>query len=289
MRIVRTPKEKIRFEARLLDHVFGSSLRARSVVVDRSWQSVAISRGLLWRTSRTIPFSRIRRICHRMYAPIYVDHDVPPRRMESEWSVISLDLVFDPDETLYSEWYRMGSQGRSGRDAVARIQGMVDEIADLTGKPVLIDLEEAEFSVDTEAQAILLSGDMLPPTLKGRRIPFEEVEAVRAVRTPRGYFAVHIVRKDGEEILTTQGYDSTSHLHEIVAIIAARANLPYRLEEVRRPAGPFARGPSSPREYTPLAPSFFGRSARGSPQIGAPGRRRGRLSALFGRPPGSRP
>lgn len=252
MKVLHVPGKRLRWEHGLLGYLFSPGIKARTALFDGTRKMAVISKGVLRKTDLEIPFSRIRAVVYRIYAPIYFSAEVPPVRLESNWAEISLRLADSPREILYQENYTIDNDGNPGRAAIRRILGMTDDVAEITGKPVLLDWEEAEIFLDMGAAKILLTGDLIPPQIKGREIPFRKVEAFQAVRG-RAYFAVRIVTRDGESFVTTQGYDTYTRLHDTTELIAMRAKLPFQKVE-----GSCSMEPPVGRRYVPIAPSMRG-------------------------------
>ncbi len=253
MRILRTSDGGIRWENGFVGALLSHGVRARTVYFDRTRKTAVVSKGLLRRTVREIPFGRIRGVLHTIYAPVYFSSEVPGVRMESDWSEVSLLLSDASKEILYQENYTMDNAGKPGRGAIRRILEMAEEAAEATGKPLLVDWEEAEIFLDRGAAKILLAGDLIPPKLKGREVPFRKIEAVQAVKTERGYNAVRIVCRDGDVLVTTQWYDRSSCLHETTEALARCAGLPFQMVKTAGPGDPAAG-----RSYAPIAPSVRG-------------------------------
>lgn len=253
MRIRRIPGKGILWEHGFVGYLFTPGIKARTVLFDQDRKVAVVSKGLFRKTVREIPFRGIRRILHRIYAPIYFSSEVPGVRLESDWSEISLLLSDASREILYQEYYMIDNKGRPGRGAIRRILGMAGEIAEITDKPILIDWEEAEISLDLGSAKIFLAGDLIPPAMRGREIPFREVEAVQAVRADRGYYAVCIASRDGESFLTTQGYDTYTCLHDTTELVARTADLPF--QKVESISGTI---PIVGKRYAPITPTMRG-------------------------------
>ncbi len=253
MRVLRIPGKRIQWEHGFLGYLLSPGIRARTVLFDGDRKVAVVSKGVWRKTVREIPFGRIRRILHRIYAPVYFSSEVPGVRLESDWSEISLLLSDSHREILYQEYYTIDNHGSPGRGAIRRILEMAGDVAEITGKPILIDWEEAEISLDLGTAKILLTGDLIPPPMRGKEIPFREVEVVQAVRGDQGYYAVCIVSRDGESFMTTQGYDTYTCLHDTTELVARRATLPFQKVESGSRAVP-AVG----RRYAPITPSIRG-------------------------------
>ncbi len=260
MRIKET-QEKLIFETTLLEHlIVGTPLQAGSVVFDRSSRSVRIRQGFLRKTLKEIPFEQIRRIRHWMLAASYV---VFGERFESTYtkmafpgeshgSELSLELYDQKKEILYLRGLRMRREGRDGRDVLRFIQGLADKISAFTEIPCVIVADEIQGSFDNGSRRLTLHGEYLPPSLKGAGIPFGEIRALRSTKTVQGYHAVEICRKDGDVILTNEGFDSSSRLHETVEMIAKGAGIPFELQET------VSMRPSPSRPYKPISPTSRG-------------------------------
>jgi hypothetical protein len=253
MRVLRTPGERIQWEIGFTGYLFSPGIRPRAVLFDRTRNAAVISQGIFRKNVREIPFRGIRGILHTIYAPIHVSSEVPPVRMESDWSEISLLLSDSSKEVLLQENYAMDDAGRPGREAIRRILGMAEEIAEVTGKPLRIEWEEAEIFLDRGAAKIRLTGDLIPPQMRGREIPFRKVEALQAVKTEGGYNAVRIATRDGDLYVTTQWYDRHSCLDETTEAIARCVHLPFQKVTTRDPGKPVAG-----RMYAPITPSTRG-------------------------------
>lgn len=253
MRVLRSPGKTIRWEHGFAEYLLSPGIKARTVLFDKDRGVAVVSKGLWRKMVREIPFGRVRRILYRIYAPVYFSPEVPGVRLESDWSEISLLLSDSPREILYQEHYTIDKNGSPGRGAIGRILGMAGEVAEMTGKPILIDWEEAEICLDLGSAKILFTGDLIPPPMRGREIPFREVEAVQAVRADRGYYAVCVVSRDGESFVTTEGYDTYTHLHETTELVTRFANLPFQKVESRS-----LMVPAVGRRYAPITPSMRG-------------------------------
>ncbi len=263
MRIQETP-ERLAIETTLPEfRFFGTALQAASIVFDRQRRRVRIRRRFLGRTFQDIPFAQIRRVRHRMLAPGYLDfymelgaYERTRHKLafpgESNHSVLSLALGDREEEVLYSRELRMLREGRDGRDVLSLVQGMADRISTFTGIPALIVAEEIQGSFDCGSKSLTLQGECLPDGLKGVVIPFGEIRALRSTKTPKGYHAAEICRKNGDVILVNEGFDSTSRQHETVELIARRAGVPFELQTVVTARHSFSR------PYEPISPTREG-------------------------------
>lgn len=260
MRIRETP-ERLVLETTLPEFLLvGTPLQAHSVVFDRIARSVQIRQGFLRKTSREIPFAQVRRVRHWMVADSYavfgdkldghyakMAFPLEPNALE-----LSLELYDQGKEVLYRRGLRMKREGRDGRDVIPFVQKMADRISAFTGIPGVIVADEIQGSLDCGSKGLILHGECLPHGLKGTVIPFDEIRALRATKTAKGYHAVEICRKVGGDILANEGFDSTSRLHETVKMIAACAGIPFELQET------VTSHPLHSRPYKPISPTSRG-------------------------------
>lgn len=259
MRIQETP-EKLVFETTLLEYlIVGTPLQAGSVVFDRRSGAVRICQGFLRKNLKEIPFAQIQRIRHRMVAACYFrggglesGYIARATPLEPDASELSLELYDQKKEILYFRGLRMRREGRDGRDVLRFIQGLADKIAAFTGIPGVIVADEIQGSFDCGSKRLILHKECLPEDLKGLVIPFDAIRALRSTKTGKGYYAVEICRKDGDAILTNEGFDSFSRLHETVEMVAKRTGIPFELRETVPPR------PSPSRSYKPISPTFRG-------------------------------
>ncbi len=257
MRIEET-QEKLIFETTFLEHlIVGTPLQTGSVVFDRRSRSVQIRQGFLRKTLKEIPFEQIQRIRHWMVASCYfVGGEVGPivrsTPLEPNASELSLELYDRKKEILYRRGLRMKREGQDGRNVLRFIQGLADRISEFTGIPSVVRSDEVQGSFDIGSRRLTLHGECLPPSLKGTMISFEEILALRSIKTTGGYFAVEIQKKNGDVISTNNGFDTSSRLHETVEMIAKKAGIPFELQET------VTTRPSPSRPYKPISPTSRG-------------------------------
>ena len=219
-----------------------------------------IRQEFLRNTFKEIPFAHIRRVRHWMTAASHaVLGDVldgPYAKMafplESNGSELALEVYGRGKEVLYCRGLRMKREGRDGRDVIPFVQGMADRISAFTGIPGVIVADEIQGSFDSGPKSLILQGECLRDGLNGVVIPFGEIRALRSTKTARGYHAVEICRKTGDDILVNEGFDSTSRLHETVEMIAACSGIPFELRET------VTTPPFPSRPYNPISPTSRG-------------------------------
>lgn len=257
MRIRETGEELI-FENTLLEHfVVGSSLQAASVVFDRKSRSVRIRREYFRKAVLEIPYARIRSIEHwmvaaRYFAALESGYIMRSTPLESHESQLSLKLDDREKEILCRRVLRMKREGWDGRDILRFLQGLADQISAFTAIPCVIRSDEIQGSFDIGARRLTLHGEGLPPSLKGEVIPFEEIAALRSTRTVGGYYAAEIQRKHGDAILTNEGFDTSSRLHETMEMIAKSVGIPFDLRDTA------TTRPLQLRPYEPISPTSRG-------------------------------
>ena len=66
------------------------------------------------------------------------------------------------------------------REKIREVQKLVDEIARITEKPMVIDFQEVECTFDMAERKIMFSGMMLPKNLQGSFLRFEQIERIEA-------------------------------------------------------------------------------------------------------------
>jgi len=241
-----------------LEFLFGNSIAGRATAFEQDSATVTIRSWIPLATPKTIHFHAIRRVRHIVGAPIISYQDSNrwhTRRGSTQRLQILLDLLVDEQELIYQcgsdsdssglplfRWFPTSKQ-------VADTQKIAEDISRFIGKPMRIDLEEAEFSLDMETRAILFSGEFLPPDLRGTITPFDDVRAIRAVRRPDGYIAACVVDKRRGDLPTMQKYESNTDLHETLGVAASSAGLPFELDQSRLPGECFGthRQPIHPR------------------------------------------
>jgi hypothetical protein len=224
------------------EFIFGSNLASRSVEFDSGAAAVRLQGWFPFKTAKTIPFRAIRRVRHAVVAPIEYYQDSNSwysRRSYTQRTEILLDLVNGEAERLYRfGWglhegaFRILPASRH----VAMTQVMTEEIARIIGKPIRIDVEEAEISMDFETKEILFTGEYLTLEIRGSAVPFDQVRALLFIKRPDGYIASRIVKKTGEVIPTMHKYASQTDLDETLRLVAQAAGLPFELDETRLPS-----------------------------------------------------
>ncbi len=212
----------LRLKARMIEYlVYLSSLKARRVEFDYLRQEIRIFRGRILVRKKTIPLYKLNKIYHRIYADLdsllLVD-DGTRRTGQSSISVIFLDLVGEPNEVIYVENY-YGMDTKKVREAIRRVQSIVDEIHLVTERPFAIECEEVGFYIDMGRREILLPG---------RRVSLSRITLIQAVEAPNGYFAVVVFTKDGDAIVTADGFDRTSFISDTVKLLAQKAQLSFQ-------------------------------------------------------------
>lgn len=226
---------KLVLSPKLLHHLFGNArMIARRLEFDYIRQTLTITRGKLRGKKNTVPFSSIRKIYHRIYGQednFIVDQRGNNSGGQSSLSIVFLDIIDMPNETIYMESYdRAGKATKEARQIISRIQGIVDEIAHFIWKPVVIECKEIGFFVDMEKRLMLF---------RGQSIPLSNIWLVQTVETDRGYYAVEVYTNAGDVYLTAEGLDKTIHISDTVKLVTDRASLPFQLVRNRNNDYPF--------------------------------------------------
>jgi hypothetical protein len=216
--------------ASIYDFFFGRLIpTTKSVFFDRTWGEVTVRPRLLSRGERIIPYRQILKIHHQINAPIIrtglEGGGYTYYRSVSALSEVRLELRDASTVALYADFYDQGGSSKIIRDRILEIQRLVDEIAKITEKPMVIDFQEVECTFDMAERKIIFSGTMLPKNLQGSFLRFEETERVEVVETPKGYFSFTVYPRWGTGVRTAEGYDPTNFLSDTVAMIAKRSNL----------------------------------------------------------------
>ena len=281
VQITRT-RSTLRIRASAYDFLFGRVIPpAKSVLFDRTWGEVTVRPRLLSTAEGTIPYRHILKVHHRINAPIVrigMDNGgYTYYRSVSAVSEVSLELRDASVVPLYTSIYDQGGDSRTIREKIRESQRLVDEIANVTEKPMVIDFQEVECTFDMAERKILFSGIMLPRDILGLSLRFDQVERMEMVETPTGYFSFTVFPRWGKGIRTTEGYDTTNYLSDTVTMIAKRSNLflhkvekkPLPTESVEVPNAPIR--PRMGTRAKPVAPqkafdllSVFARFRRGS-------------------------
>lgn len=229
MQITKT-RSTFRIKASAYDFVFGRIMPpVKSVFFDRTWGEVTVRPRLLSTGEQTIPYRQILKVHHKINAPIIrigLDNGgYTYYRSVSAVSEVLLELRDASTVAIYADLYDQGGSSKIIREKILESQRLVDEIAKITEKPMVIDFQEVECTFDMAERKIVFSGIMLPREILGSFLRFEEVERMEMVETPKGYFSFTVFPRWGKGIKTTEGYDTTNFLSDTVMMIAKRSNL----------------------------------------------------------------
>ena len=126
---------------------------------------------------------------------------------------------------LYASLYDQGGDSKIIREKILETQRVVDEIATITEKPMVIDFQEVECTFDMAERKIIFTGVMLPKEILGSSLRFDQIERMEMVETPKGYFSFTVFPRWGKGIRTTEGYDTSNYLSDTVTMIAKRSDL----------------------------------------------------------------
>ena len=250
MRITKT-RSTFTIDASPLDFFFGRIIPpVKEVYFDRTWGEVTVRPRLLSKTERTIPYRQILKIHHRINAPIIrTEQDAGGfayYRSVSAMSEVLLELRDASTLTIYGDIYDQGGSSKIIREKIREVQKLVDEIARITEKPVVIDFQEVECTFDMAERKIMFSGVMLPKNIHGSFLRFEQVERIEVVETPRGYYSFSIFPRWGTGITTVEGYDTTNFLSDTVEMIAKRSDLFFLRVERKPPSMEISDVPNIP-------------------------------------------
>lgn len=197
-----------------------SRMMARKLEFDYVKQMLTITRGRTRRKRTTIPFSSIRKIYHRIYGQednFIVESKGNNNAGQSSLSIVFLDIIDRPNETIYIESYeRGGKASKEARQIIMKIQTVVDEIAHFIWKPMVIECKEIGFFVDMEKRQM---------SLQGQIFPLSKVWLVQTVETDRGFYAVEVYTSNGDVYVTAEGRDKTINIFDTVRMVADRAGL----------------------------------------------------------------
>lgn len=228
MRITKT-QSSITIHASVIDFLVRRAVPpAKTVLFDRTRGTVTVRSGFTAGRIRTIPYGQVRKIQHRIAAPILrVDLDAGHAyyRSVSAASEILMELRDSSTVAIFAEVYDQGGDSRAIREGIRRIQELVDEVSRITEKPMAIDFEEVECTFDAAERKLRFSGDLLPADLKGHSLRFDEIDRLEVVEAERGYYSFTVHPRWGRGIRTTEGYDSTNYLSDTAAMIAEKSNL----------------------------------------------------------------
>ena len=250
MRITKT-RSTFTIDASPLDFFFGRVIPpVKEVYFDRTWGEVTVRPRLFSKTERTIPYRQILKIHHRINAPIIrTERDAGGfayYRSVSAMSEVLLELRDASTVTIYGDIYDQGGSSKIIREKIREVQKLVDEIARITEKPVVIDFQEVECTFDMAERKIMFSGVMLPKNIHGSFLRFEQVERIEVVETPRGYYSFSIFPRWGTGITTVEGYDTTNFLSDTVEMIAKRSDLFFLRVERKPPSMEISDVPNIP-------------------------------------------
>ena len=250
MRITKT-RSTFTIDASPLDFFFGRVIPpVKEVYFDRTWGEVTVRPRLFSKTERTIPYRQILKIHHRINAPIIrTERDAGGfayYRSVSAMSEVLLELRDASTVTIYGDIYDQGGSSKIIREKIREVQKLVDEIARITEKPVVIDFQEVECTFDMAERKIMFSGVMLPKNIHGSFLRFEQVERIEVVETPRGYYSFSIFPRWGTGITTVEGYDTTNFLSDTVEMIAKRSDLFFLRVERKPPSMEISDVPNVP-------------------------------------------
>ncbi|MDH3257967.1 MAG: hypothetical protein OEM19_00685 [Deltaproteobacteria bacterium] len=238
---------KLIFKAGLIEILFSSSkMMASKLEFDYVRQTLTISRGRVRRIKTIIPFTRIRKIYHRIYGQednFIVEKSGNHSGGQSSLSVIFLQIIDMPNETIFTESYeRAGSATKDARKIILRIQEMVDEIAHFIWIPVVIECKEIGFFVDMEKRQMFMHGLILP---------LSKIWLVQTVETEKGHYAVEVYTGDGDVYVTAEGRDKTINISDTVRMVTDRAGLPFQLVRNRNNHYPFQGIPYQETRFVP--------------------------------------
>ena len=258
MQITKT-RSTFRIQASAFDFVFGRIIPpVKSVFFDRSWGEVTVRPRLLSTEERTIPYRQILKVHHKINAPIIrigLDNGgYTYYRSVSAVSEVRLELRDASTVGIYANLYDQGGSSKIIREKILESQRLVDEIAKITEKPMVIDFQEVECTFDMAERKIVFSGNMLPRNILGSFLRFEEIERMEIVETPKGYFSFTVFPRWGKEIKTTEGYDTTNFLSDTVEMIAKRSELFYLRAERKPPSMDISHVPN-----VPIKPRMLGK------------------------------
>ena len=250
MRITKT-RSTFTIDASPLDFFFGRVIPpVKEVYFDRTWGEVTVRPRLFSKTERTIPYRQILKIHHRINAPVVrtgLDGGgFTYYRSVSAVSEVFLELRDASTVTIYGDIYDQGGSSKIIREKIREVQKLVDEIARITEKPVVIDFQEVECTFDMAERKIMFSGVMLPKNIHGSFLRFEQVERIEVVETPRGYYSFSIFPRWGTGITTVEGYDTTNFLSDTVEMIAKRSDLFFLRVERKPPSMEISDVPNVP-------------------------------------------
>lgn len=265
MRITKT-RSTFTINASPFDFFIGRIIPpVKTVFFDRTWGEVTVRPRLFSKAERTIPYRQIRKIHHQINAPIIrtgLDGGgFTFYRSVSAVSVVLLELRDASTMSIYTDIFDQGGNSMIIREKIREVQKLVDEIARITEKPMVIDFQEVECTFDMAERKIKFSGMMLPKNLHGSFLRFEQIERIEVVETPRGYYSFSIFPRWGTGITTVEGYDTTNFLSDTVEMIAKRSDLFFLRVERKPPSMDISHVPN-----VPIKPRMHGTSRSPSQQ-----------------------
>lgn len=259
VRITKT-RSTFTINASPFDFFFGRIFPpVKAVFFDRTWGEVTVRPRLFSKAEQTIPYRQILKIHHQINAPIIrtgLDGGgFTFYRSVSAVSEVLLELRDASMVVIYADLYDQGGSSKIIREKIREVQKLVDEIARITEKPMVIDFQEVECTFDMAERKIMFSGMMLPKNLHGSFLRFEQIERIEVVETPRGYFSFSIFPRWGTGVTTTEGYDTTNFLSDTVKMIAKRSDLFFLRVERKPPSMDISHVPN-----VPIKPRIHGKS-----------------------------
>jgi len=265
VRITKT-RSTFTINASPFDFFFGRIIPpVKAVFFDRTWGEVTVRPRLLSKAEQTIPYRQILKIHHQISAPIIrigLDSGgYTYYRSVSAVSEVFLELRDSSTVPIYGDLYDQGGSSMIIREKIREVQKLVDEIARITEKPMVIDFQEVECTFDMADRKIVFSGLMLPKNLQGSFLRFEQIERIEVVETPRGYYSFSIYPRWGTGVKTVEGYDTTNFLSDTVQMIAKRSDLFFLRVERKPPSMDISNVTN-----VPIKPRMHGKSRSPSRQ-----------------------
>jgi hypothetical protein len=265
VRITKT-RSTFTIDASPFDFFFGRIIPpVKTVFFDRTWGEVTLRRRLFSKAEKTIPYRQILKIHHQISAPIIrVGLDgggYTYYRSVSAVSEVFFELRDSSTVPIYGDLYDQGGNSMIIREKIQEVQKLVDEIARITEKPMVIDFQEVECTFDMAERKIMFSGMMLPKNLQGSFLRFEQIERIEVVETPKGYYSFSIFPRWGTGVTTVEGHDTTNFLSDTVQMIAKRSNLFFLRVERKPPSMDISEVTN-----VPIKPRIHGKSRSPSRQ-----------------------
>ena len=268
MRITKGPSS-FTLKASWVDFLFGRTIpAARWVRFERVWGRVTVRPRLLSGSEQRIDYSQIRKVHHRISAPLVRTELDDGRfafyRSASSSSEIVLELRDGTRVPVYIEIFEQGGDTRGVRERIRQTQRIADEISRIVEKPQVIEFQEVECAFDLGDRKVRFLDEMLPREIRGTSLAFRQIDRIEVTETPRGFYSVTFFPRWGRQIETTRGVDATNFLSDTVTMIADRSNLVcLRSDRVRRPAESEGTSPSAirPRLLGSADPARAGKGA----------------------------